>query len=73
MSPLTKRLLLGSAGALALTVLLGVLSNVAFGSDDTGGAATVVWLAGTLCAVVTVGLLLGAAITAVLRRQDRPS
>ena len=50
-----------------LIVLLGIVSNIAFG-DVAGTGAETMWIVGTLLEIATVGLLLGAGISFLVGR-----
>lgn len=67
MTTWTKRLLLGAGGCFVLIVLLGIVSNIAFG-DVAGTGAETMWIVGTLLEIATVGLLLGAGISFLVGR-----
>ena len=67
MTTWTKRLLQGAGGCFVLIVLLGIVSNIAFG-DVAGTGAETMWIVGTLLEIATVGLLLGAGLSFLVGR-----
>ena len=68
MTTWTKRLLQGAGGCFVLSVLLVIVSHLAFGDSETGAGPNAIWMIGTLLEIATVGLLIGAGISFLVGR-----